>query len=68
MTRLQKTRALIAAHSDWTLQQVSREAGYADTSTMYRAFMKVDGTSPGAIKNQVLHGEASMQNKADKLQ
>lgn len=57
-TRLQKAKALIAAHPDWTLQKISDAAGYIDTSTMYRVFKKVDGTSPGTLKQQVLHGGA----------
>lgn len=55
-TRLQAAKALITAHPDWTLQEISNAAGYIDTSTMYRVFKKVDGTSPGVLKQQVLHG------------
>lgn len=55
MTRLQTAKQLIASHPDWTLQEISKAAGYIDVSTMYRVFKKVDGTSPGVLKYQTLH-------------
>lgn len=51
-TRLQKARELIQAHPDWSLHAIGAAAGYVDISTMYRAFKKRDGITPGAVKQK----------------
>ena len=50
LTRLRYAEALIRMHPDWSMRQVAREAGYLDISTMYRAFQKHNGTTPGSIR------------------
>ncbi len=48
--RLQQAKLFISAHPDWNLTEVAEAAGYTDISTMYRAFRKLDGTTPGKLK------------------
>lgn len=51
-TRLETAKRLIAKHPDWPLQKIGTVAGYIDSSTMYRAFKKYDGVSPGVLKHR----------------
>lgn len=64
-TRLQKAKNFIMVHPDWTLAEVSRYAGYTDASTMYRAFMKIDGTAPGRLRQQIKHGSSNIKLSAE---
>lgn len=49
-TRLRCAEDLLAEHTDWSVREVSEAAGYIDISTMYRAFQKYTGTTPGMRK------------------
>ncbi len=51
--RLGLAKELIHRYPDWTLKQISVAAGYLDISTMYRAFKREDGISPGLLKAQI---------------
>ena len=44
--RLELAKTLMDQHPEWSMAQVSQEAGYTDISTMYRVFKRVDGVSP----------------------
>jgi AraC-like DNA-binding protein len=48
--RVETAKALMAAHPDWSMEQVAEAAGYTSLSTMYRAFKKYDGVSPGSLR------------------
>ena len=51
--RLCRAKELIGQHPDWPLREIASAAGYLDISTMYRAFKRVDGISPGRLKAQI---------------
>lgn len=52
-TRLLKAQSLIREHPDWTMGKIAEGAGYSDLSTMYRAFRRHGGVTPGALQETV---------------
>lgn len=48
--RQRLARDLLVQDPSLTLQQAATAAGYTDVSTMYRAFRKFEGISPGVLK------------------
>jgi AraC-like DNA-binding protein len=48
--RVETAKALMAAYPDWSVEKVAEKSGYASLSTMYRAFKKYDGVSPGSLR------------------
>lgn len=51
-TRLQAAKELMRQHPDWSVYRIGEAAGYIDISTMYRAFQRKDGITPGVIKRR----------------
>lgn len=56
-TRLKYAKELMRQHPDWSVYKIGEAAGYIDISTMYRAFQKKDGITPGVIKRRGLEPE-----------
>lgn len=55
-TRLQKAQSLIREHPGWPMGKIAEGAGYSDLSTMYRAFRRHGGVTPGAFQETVRQG------------
>ena len=57
-SRLLEAQGLIQKHPDWTMAKIAEAAGYSELSTMYRAFQRHGGMTPGALQATVRAGTA----------
>lgn len=55
-SRLLEAQELIRKHPSWTMAKIAEAAGYSDLSTMYRAFQRHGGMTPGALQATVRAG------------
>ncbi len=51
--RLNLAQELLSHHPEQTMEEIAKKAGYSDLTTMYRAFKKFDGVTPGYYKNTI---------------
>lgn len=55
--RLNHCRALLKSAPSMTVEELAAASGYTDLSTMYRAFKRYEGTTPGALRITCLRGK-----------
>ena len=51
--RLQLAQHIMMERPKASLSEIAQAAGYTDLSTMYRAFRKLEGTTPGVCRNSL---------------
>ena len=55
--RLNHCRALLENAPSMTVEELAAASGYTDLSTMYRAFKRYEGTTPGALRTGYIRGK-----------
>lgn len=55
--RLNHCRALLKDAPSMTVEELAAASGYTDLSTMYRAFKRYEGTTPGALRTSCIRGK-----------